>query len=264
MTNAFCSRSVSDMGVLKTPLFDIDKTLQTQQCLKFRKAWSIDGPKYVAVVGDKLCVANQYSRKGSTFTFVMGSDDDYFDVWFDFFDLKHDYLWTDRKLRRCMGPVSYAQKMECGIHLLNVPEWQMLLESFFVSNLPRPRAAYWMEQLCAACCGVKRKNVPGLGSFIWTPVPTVEQFIDARSSGELEWYLPSGCIRKLNTFVDSYLSGGISASVFFSEKDRKMVGDWYGMSPEEFCEWFLDDEHDMLYLSVLLQTARRHGFTERF
>ena len=153
--------------------------------------------KHQIVVGDKLCIANQYERKGKTYTFVMGSDDDYFDIWFDVFDLKTDYTEVDRKFRRCMGPVASAQKMCKGLHRLAIPEFQVFLESFFLSNLPRGRAAYWMEQLCAACCDVKRKNVPGYGTVYWTPVPTMQPVAANIESEEPTWYLPAHLVKKV-------------------------------------------------------------------
>ena len=245
------------MGVLETPAFSLEHTFQSHQLLKWQKLWTMDGVKHQIVVGDKLCIANQYERKQKTYTFIMGSDDDYFDIWFDVFDLKTDYTEVDRKFRRCMGPVASVEKMCKGLHKLNIPEFQVFLESFFLSNLPRSRAAYWMEQLCAACCGAKRKNVPGYGTVYWTPVPTMQQFEDNIDSEDASWYLPDNLVKKVKKAYAEWLEKKDESPM--PEEDERFIMKNYHMSSKEFTEWFMDGEEDYEYLKLLLRLGRKYG-----
>lgn len=252
------------MGVLQTPNFSLEKTTSSNQCLTLSKLWTIDGPKYTAVVGDKLCIANQYDRLGMTNTFVMGSDDDYFDTWFDFFDLKRDYLQVHRKFMRCMGPVSYAEKHLKGLHLVNVPSFQACMEDLFTDRFPKKKSTFWFEQLCAACCGVKHKSVPGIGSVQWCQVPTPDQVLEAYSAGELDWYFPPNAVAQIVVRVRDYIDYGYFRSYEPSKRDQQLIRRYYGFSFDEFCDWFLDDEEDYDYLCVLLATARKQGFLGRY
>lgn len=210
------------------------------------------------VVGDKLCVAGQYDRKQKTYTFIMGQDDDYFDVWFEFFDLKTDYIDVDMKFRRCLGQVAAVEKMCKGLHVLHVPEFQSFLESFFTSKLPRKRALYWMEQLCAACGGVKKKNIPGYGSYEWYPVPTMQQFEEKIESEEASWYLPGNLVKKVVKEYDEWKSTPGAAPVM-PEADENLIARCYNMSSSEFTDWFMDGEEDYIYLKVLLKLGRKYG-----
>lgn len=245
------------MGVLETPAFSLEHTFQSQQILKWQKLWTLDGVKHLIVVGDKLCIANQYERKGKTYTFVSGSDDDYFDVWFEVFDLKTDYIEVDRKFRRCLGPVAFAEKLCKGLHKLNVPEFQVFLESFFLSNLPRSRASYWMEQLCTVCCGAKKKSVPGYGTVCWTPVPTMQQFEDNIGTEDASWYLPANLVKKIKKAYEAWLENEDVLSM--PEEDEQFIIRNYNMGSSEFVEWFMDSEEDYEYLKLLLKLGRKYG-----
>ena len=245
------------MGLLETPAFSLDNTYLSHQTIKWQRRLAADGVKHVVVMGSKLCVMSQRSRQQRVYTYLSAPEDELMSLWFYCLDLGRDYLEVERRFRACLGPVSSAQRQLSGMHDLNIPEFQLWLEQFFTSRLPLHRAVYWMEQLCACCCGVKHKNVPGMGELLWTPVPTMEQLDKALQSEDIWWHLPEGCVKQLQAEFSSYMDTGYVAGRELSKQDIRLVKRHYMMSPSEFHEWFLDGEHDKAHLANLLWLARK-------
>lgn len=246
------------MGVLKTPCFSLDETYKSLQCLKWQKIFTLDGPKHLIVCGDKLCIANQYKRLGQTYTFIAGSDNDLFDTWFDFFDLSYDYSYIGRSIRRSLGVLSYGQRMLNGLHLVNIPSHQLFFESFLLSKYDRQRAAYWFEQLCAACCGVKHKKVPGALEILWTPVPTIDIVVEKYHEGELDWYMPPKLVSSLMIAVNKYITTGYIPETT-KDISEKLIGKYYNMTVDQYTEWFMDgSNHDRKYIRLLSNMVYRY------
>lgn len=248
------------MGLLETPAFSLDNTYLSHQTIKWQRRLSTDGVKHVVVMGSKMCIMSQRERQQRVYTYLSAPEEDLMSMWFYFLDLGRDYIDVERRFRACLGPVSSAQRSLSGMHDLNIPEFQLWLEQFFTSKLPLHRAVYWMEQLCACCCGVKHKNVPGLGSVAWTPVPTIEQLDKALHSDDIWWYLPENCIKQLSTAFDEYLETGRVEPRKLGKLDIQLLRRHYMMDPGEFTEWFLDGERDKQHLANLLELARRQRY----
>lgn len=245
------------MGLLETPAFSLDNTYLSHQTIKWQRRLTADGVKHVVVMGSKLCVMSQRERQQRVYTYLSAPEDELMSMWFYFLDLGRDYLEVERRFRACLGPVSSAQRQLSGMHDLNIPESQLWLEQFFTSRLPLHRAVYWMEQLCACCCGVKHKNVPGMGELLWTPVPTIEQLDKALGSEDIWWHLPEGCVKQLQAEFSLYMDTGYVASRELGKQGTRLIKRHYAMTPGEFNEWFLDGEHDKEHLANLLWLARK-------
>lgn len=114
-----------------------------------------------------------------------------------------------------------------------------------------------MEQLCAACCGAKRKQVPGYGAVYWTPVPTMQQFEDNIDSEDASWYLPGNLVKKVKKAYADWLEKKDDLSM--PEEDERFIMKNYHMSSKEFTEWFMDGEEDYEYLKLLLKLGRKYG-----
>ena len=114
-----------------------------------------------------------------------------------------------------------------------------------------------MEQLCAACCGAKRKNVPGYGTVYWTPVPTMQQFEDNIDSEDASWYLPDNLVKKVKKAYAEWLEK--KDDLPMPEEDERYIMKNYNMGSSEFTEWFMDGEEDYEYLKLLLRLGRKYG-----
>lgn len=114
-----------------------------------------------------------------------------------------------------------------------------------------------MEQLCAACCGAKRKNIPGYGTVYWTPVPTMQQFEDNIDSEDASWYLPANLVEKVKKAYTEWLEKKDDFQM--PEEDERFIKKNYNMSSSEFTEWFMDSEEDYEYLKLLLRLGRKYG-----
>lgn len=251
------------MPVLKTPGFSLDRTWKTHQTLSWRRTMSLDGIRHIITCGDMIVVAHQWQKQGQTFTMFWGPDTDFFDFWFSYFDLAHDYMHTSRQCKAALGPISRAERTVSGFHLINVPQFQAYIENHIVSHVrSRKNQHLYFQNLCAATCGLRKKRFNGLGVVQWLPFPTPAQILD--NEEELEWYLPKKVTRSIVKATKSYIDGGsYEPPQLMSDRNRTTLRRSYNMDPENVIDWFMDGtDHDMKYVDTLLTMAELYNWTE--
>lgn len=251
------------MPVLKTPGFSLDRTLATKQTYGWKRVMSIDGVRHIIVSGDRIVVAHQWKRQGQTFTMFWGPDTDFFDFWFTYFDLQHDYMHTSRQCRSALGPLSRAERCVSGFHLLNLPQYQEYIEAHIRSHVrSHKNALSYYNGLCAACCGVKHKTFNGLGSVQWVPFPTAEQVIEKQD--ELYWYLPRKVSMSIILATMKYVNGEeYELPPLMSDKNASRLEHAYHMDPASIADWFMDGtDHDVKYMDTLLKMADKYDWAE--
>lgn len=251
------------MPVLKTPGFSLDRTHATRQTRGWKRVMSLDGIRHIVTCGDRIVVAHQWKKLGETFTMFWCSDEDFFDFWFNYFDLAHDYQKTSRQCRSALGPMSRAERCVSGFHLLNIPEFQLYIEQYINMHVKSySNRLHYFNGLCAACCGMKKKRFNGLGSVKWVPFPTPEQVIEKQD--ELYWYLP----RKVGMALINATMRYTNAEPYelppaMSEKNARSLEFSYNMDPLNVVSWFMDGtEHDMRYVDMLLTMADKYDWHE--
>ena len=251
------------MPVLKTPGFSLDRTWKTHQTLSWRRVMSIDGIRHIVTCGELMVVAHQWQKQGQTYTMFWGPDTDFFDFWFTYFDLQHDYMHTSRQCKAALGPISRAERTVSGFHLLNLPEFQGYIEYYIMSHVrSRKNMHLYFQNLCAATCGLRRKRFNGLGVVQWLPFPTPEQILD--NEEELEWYLPKKVSRSIVKATRDYIDGvPYVGPTLMSQKNIARLQKSYNMEPESVASWFMDgSDHDLKYIDTLLTMADHFNWSE--
>ena len=251
------------MPVLKTPGFSLDRTWKTHQTLSWRRVMSIDGIRHIVTCGELMVVAHQWQKQGQTFTMFWGPDADFFDFWFRYFDLQHDYMHTSRQCKAALGPISRAERTVSGFHLLNLPEFQGYIEHYIMSHVrSRKNMHLYFQNLCAATCGLRRKRFNGLGQVTWLPFPTPEQILD--NEEELEWYLPKKVSRSIVKATKAYIDGiAYEQPLLIADRNRATLERSYNMDVSSITSWFMDgSDHDLKYIDTLLTMADHFIWSE--
>ena len=251
------------MPVLKTPGFSLDRTWKTHQTLSWRRVMSIDGIRHIVTCGELMVVAHQWQKQGQTYTMFWCTDSDFFDFWFMYFDLQHDYMHTSRQCKAALGPISRAERTVSGFHLINIPPFQAYIEHHIMSHVrSRKNMHLYFQNLCAATCGLRRKRFNGLGQVTWLPFPTPEQILD--NEEELEWYLPKKVSRSIVKATKDYIDGvPYEQPPLMSDRNRTTLRRSYNMDPENVIDWFMDGtDHDMKYVDMLLKMAEVYDWHE--
>ena len=224
---------------------------------------SIDGIRHIVTCGDMIVVAHQWKKQGETFTMFWGPDTDFFDFWFNYFDLQHDYMHTSRQCRSALGPISRAERLVSGFHLINVPQFQSYIEQHIVTHVRSKKNMHlYFQNLCAACSGLRHKRFNGLGTVTWMPFPDPDTIMS--SEEELYWYLPKRVAKSILRATQKYIDGAPYISrPLVTDTHAKQLEHAYNMSTESIVEWFMDGtDHDMQYVDMLLTMADAHGWVE--
>ena len=252
------------MPVLKTPSFSLDRTWKTHQTLSWRRVMSIDGIRHIVTCGDLIVVAHQWKKLGVTYTMFWCPDSDFFDFWFNYFDLQHDYMHTSRQCRAALGPISRAERTVSGFHLVNVPPFQAYIEQHIMSHVrSRKNQHLYFQSLCAACCGLRKKRFNGLGTVTWLPFPGPDVLLS--SEDELLWYLPKKVTKSILTATQRYIDEApcVTQPATISDRNNVTLQRAYNMDPLNVIDWFLDGtDHDMKYVDMLLTMADIYDWHE--
>lgn len=127
--------------LIKSPYFDIKKTLTCGQIFRYR---IFDESTFGCIAGDKSFLAIQ--EAGETF-FPHISEKDFFSYWYNFFDLNLDL----EKVESTFPKYKYLKKsmmVSRGIRILRQSLWESLISFIISSNNHIPRIQKCIEIIC--------------------------------------------------------------------------------------------------------------------
>ena len=160
------------MFVIDVPYFSIRQTFFSGQTLLWeRHDRNADHTRYTIQHGDRLLGVAQ---KGDRLL-LNCTEDEFFDVWFRYFDLGTDYQKINRSLMDCQGYMREYATYSSGVHVINQSPHEAILTAILQYSQYRSEAKRLMRWLCENCGEESRKLVKGLGSVKYFTVPTIEQ-----------------------------------------------------------------------------------------
>lgn len=163
------------MFVIDVPNFSIRQTFYSGQTLLWnRYDRNADHTRYTIQHEDKLLGAAQ---KGDRLL-LNCSEEDFFNIWFRYFDIGTDYMKVNHSLRECMGHMREYADYASGVHLLNQGLHESVLASILMYRQNLFNAKRLMRWICENMGEESRKLVKGLGSVKYFTVPTVEQMYE--------------------------------------------------------------------------------------
>ena len=143
--------------------FDLDKIAESGQCFR----WAKDDSGAYRIIHGKYCLR---IRPLDDDAFELScSEDEYRDVWYDYFDFGTDYRAVRERVDKAEDPfLARACEYGKGIRILRQDPWEMLISFIISQNKNIPAIKKSVELLCEAA-GKQREDE--YGEFYLFPTP---------------------------------------------------------------------------------------------
>lgn len=159
------------MVAITVPGFNLDYTFNAKQSLMWRKVFSFDGHYYIVVNGCNTCRISQVKDR----ILISGSEEDFFDIWFKYFDLDVDYVMMDRACRSLGYVISRASRLAYGVHMLNIDPVESMLTQLLWWKCDSYRARNKLRLLCNVAGIHKCYHYNGIGTVDIAFMPTLDR-----------------------------------------------------------------------------------------
>lgn len=183
------------MVAITVPGFSLDCTFDARQSLMWQKVFSFDGHCYIVVNGQNACRISQAKDR----ILISGSEEDFFNVWFKYFDLDVDYIALDRACRSLGYIISRASRLAYGVHMLNVDPVESMLTQLLWWKCDFYRARNKLRLLCSIAGTRKAHHYDGIGMVDVAFVPTLDQL--NANKGLLRNVFASSELSKIASFM---------------------------------------------------------------
>ena len=241
------------MFVIEVPYFNLDQIYNSGQVPRWIK---LRDSKYVIPFRDKALKIEQQRNKFD-FTkhrLIMScSEDDFYNIWFEYFDLRTDYLDVNMKVKRLGGKFKVLANRGNGIHIMHQDYFEAYVLAKLITYAGYEKAAVAMNHI-AEVCGVKHtQSMREAGRITWYEWPTPEMILEKHDNlkrmGKINLWLKRLCEAIVN---DDYaytksddelfrLFGMHDTTVFPLVGIEETLMKNFGDEPEEFADWYLGD-----------------------
>lgn len=207
------------MVAITVPGFSLDYTFNSKQSLMWQKVFTFDGHCYIVVNGQSVCRISQVKDR----ILISGSEEDFFNIWFKYFDLDVDYTMLDKACKSLGYVMSRASRLAYGVHMLNVDPVESMLTQLLWWKCDSCRARNELRLLCSVAGTRKSYHFKGIGTVDISLMPTLDQL--NTSKGFLNKVLTPSVASKVMALVELIEScpGLLDASQRFDLFD---VADW--------------------------------------
>lgn len=117
------------MFTIDVPTLDILKVYYSGQALGWRKLGGLNARKYLVYHDGHVAKVEQHTNNGKHLLAVSCTDDVFYNVWFDYFDLATDYTVLQAAVRDVGGPIRTQARHARGVHILRQEPWQALVSA---------------------------------------------------------------------------------------------------------------------------------------
>ena len=159
------------MVAIIVPGFNLDDTFNAKQSLMWQKVFTFNSHCYIVVHKQSTCKISQVKDR----ILVSGSEEDFFDIWFKYFDLDVDYIALDRACKSLGYIVSRASRLAYGVHMLNVDPIESMLTQLLWWKCDFYRARDKLRLLCSIAGTRKAHHYDGIGMVDVAFIPTLDQ-----------------------------------------------------------------------------------------
>ena len=245
------------MFVIEIPYFNLDHIYYSGQAPRWIQLRSTpERSKYVIPHRDKaLKIEQQRDRFDWTkFRLILScTEDDFYNVWFDYLGLQMDCMDENNKVKRLGGKFKIPANRGHGIHILNQDPFEAYVLGKLVGYVGFNNAKTAMNTI-AQCCGVEHKqSMREAGRITWYEWPTpeliLENFDKLCQMGKVNAWLKKLCEAIVNDGFDITQSdnelfrlfGMHDTTVFPLAGIEDTLVKNFGENPEEFADWYLTD-----------------------
>ena len=160
---------MSDYKLKNVCDFDLAQTLECGQCFHFVK---LDENDYVLTAKGRVL---HVSQQADTVTFYDTEEDEYVNVWKDYFDMDRDYSAVKKKLLENDNKLKDAIESMCGVRILNQDFFETLISFIISQNKQIPHIKKIVADISAKF-GSYKGTYDGVDMYTF---PTLEQLTNA-------------------------------------------------------------------------------------
>ena len=239
------------MFVIDVPYFNLNHIYNSGQAPRWIK---LKKSKYVIPFKDKaLKIEQQRDRFDLTRHRLILSctEEDFYNIWFDYFDLKTDYSAENAKVKSLGKKFKMIANYGHGIHILNQDKFEMFIFSRMAVHVGYERASVAINHIAETCGVCHTQSMREVGKITWYEFPTpemiLEKFDKLKRMGEINLWLKSICDAIVTGFDVAEsdnelfkLFGMHETNAFPLIGIEKTLMKNFDVNPEEFADWYLD------------------------
>lgn len=251
------------MFIIEVPYINLDQIYNSGQVPRWIK---LKESHYIIPHKDKaLKIEQQRNRFDWTkYRLVMNcSEEDFYNIWFNYFDLRVDYFYLNTKIKRIGKKFRRIAKRSDGIRVLNQDPFEVYIFSKLIENVGWEKAKELMNRI-AMTYGIQHtQSMREAGRITWYEWPTPEIMLEKlnqekRSSGKVKPFLRKLCNAIINEGFNILKSDnklfrllGMHENVFPTVEVEDTIMKNFKCTPEEFVNWYLDDVEALTYMYIL-------------
>lgn len=159
------------MYIIEVPYFNLDQIYNSKQVPRWLK--SRDG-KYVIAHRDNFVKVEQKRER----LIFDCSEKEFYDIWYDYFDLGTDYSEINREIKRTQKKFKIPAVRGKGIHIIQQDDFEAYVYAKLVEKLGWDKAGEKMYYI-ANTYGIKHSNsMAEAGKVTWYEWPTPERLLE--------------------------------------------------------------------------------------
>lgn len=254
------------MFVIDIPYFNLDHIYNSGQAPRWIK---LSESKYIVPHKDKALkieqVRDRYDWTKYRLIFSC-TEEDFFSIWFDYFDLRMDGLLENIKIKRLGGKFKIAANRGFGIHILNQDPFEAYVLSKITTNVGYKKAFVAMNHIAETCGICHTQNINGAGKITWYEWPTPKMILDnfdkLKRMGKVNAWLKKLCEaivfedyaythkENWNELCKLYMG---DKSAFPLVGIKEVLAKNFDCEPNAFADLYLDDIENkgLVYLYIL-------------
>lgn len=182
------------------PFLDLDQTFDSAQSLRWIK---LKDKKYVIVYNNEVVKVEQHKER---FLFSC-SEEKFFNVWFNYFDLSTDYSKINYKLKNIDKYLKIVSNRTKGIRLIKQSLFESILLSIILNEQKDFELARIKLNFICRECGKKHTQMMGEAKHInWFETPTPEEILQNENKLKQN-KISIDCIKNVcNLIIDNTLN----------------------------------------------------------
>lgn len=156
------------MFVIEVPFFDLDKTFESSQMLRWKKLK--DGMYVVIHKNMALKIEQQKNR-----LIMSCSADDFYDIWFDYFDIVYDYQRANRAIKKIDDFCHIVAVKQQGIRVIRQEAYEVLITQLLVGDEEENLARTLIQEMCEEIGTEHIQSMREAGKVRWYEFPSLMQ-----------------------------------------------------------------------------------------
>lgn len=261
------------MFVIDVPYFNLNQIYNSGQVPRWIK---LKEGKYVIPFRDKaLKIEQQRDRFNfNKYRLIMScSADDFYNVWFEYFDLKTDYLDVNMRVKHLGGKFKIPANRGSGIHIMHQDEFEAYVLAKLIVYVGYRKAGELMNRIAQTYGIEHNQSMREAGRITWYEWPTPEMLLEKlnkeklKPDNKVKRFLKRLCEAIINenyayTHSDNELFrlfGKHDMSQFPMIRIEDTITKNFKENPKEFADWYLSDieEKGIVYMYIVHHILNR-------